>query len=132
MRKPNAPIPDSELQVLKLLWANECMTTREIAESIYGVADNSTVGTVSKLIKRLETKRCVKRDRSQYAHRFSAAVSQSDIAGWHLDSIAKNVADGSFAPFITHLVASKKLSKKDKEEIRRLLDEEQIDCWKPS
>lgn len=124
MRKPYTPIPDAELQVLRLLWANGFMTSRELAETIYGVADNSTVGTVSKLLKRLEKRQCVKRDRSQFAHRFAASVTQSDVAGQHLESIAAKIANGSFAPFIAHLVDGRKLSERDKAEIRRILDEE--------
>ena len=123
MPRPPEPIPDAELQVLKALWASEALTARELAETIYGAADNSTIGTVQKLLQRLETKRCVKRDRRQFAHRFSAAVSQEAVAGRHLDSIAEKVADGSLVPFLTHLVQVKKLSDEDKEELRRLLDE---------
>jgi predicted transcriptional regulator len=123
MSAPIDPIPDAELQVLKLLWAAESLTARELAEAIYRVADNSTVGTVQKLLQRLEKKGCVKRDRSQFAHRFSAKVTRSVVAGRHLEMLAKKVADGSLAPFITHLVHAKKLSAKEKEEIRRLLEE---------
>jgi len=124
MRKTTAPIPDAELRVLKLLWANETLTSRELAESIYGVADNSTLGTVSKLLKRLEKKKCVKRDRSQFAHSYSASVSQSEVAGQHLESIVEKISNGSLTPFITHLVEAKKLSKREKAEILRLLDNE--------
>ena len=46
MAAPKGPIPDAELQLLKLLWVAESMTARELAETIYGRADNSTVGTV--------------------------------------------------------------------------------------
>jgi predicted transcriptional regulator len=116
-------IPDAELQVLKHLWAAESLTARELAEAIYRVADNSTVGTVQKLLQRLEKKGCVKRDRREFAHRFSAKVTRSAVAGRHLEMLAKKVADGSFAPFITHLVQAKKLSAEEKEEIRRLLEE---------
>lgn len=123
MRKTTS-IPDSELQVLKLLWVNESMTARELAEAIYGAADNSTVGTISKLLARLEAKKCVARDRSQFAHQFSASVSQTDVAGRHLESLAKKLTNGSLVPFITHLVEAKKLSKKDKDSIRRLLEED--------
>jgi predicted transcriptional regulator len=115
-------IPDAELQVLKVLWAHESMTARELAETIYHVADNSTVGTVQKLLQRLEKKGCVRRDRTQFAHRFSAKVSQAAVAGSHLEMLAKKVADGSLAPFITHLVQAKKLSAQEKAEIRRLLE----------
>ena len=123
MPLPREPIPDAELQVLKLLWTAESMTAKELAETIYDVADSSTVGTVQKLLQRLEKKGCVKRDRSQFAHLFSAKVTQAAVAGRHLDAAARKVADGSLAPFITHLVQAKKLSKKDREKIRRLLDE---------
>ncbi len=123
MPAPKEPIPDAELQVMKLLWAAESLTARELAETIYGTADNSTVGTVSKLLKRLEDKRCVRRDRSGFAHRFSARVTQEEVAGRHLDAIARKVADGSLVPFITHLVHAKKLSEQEKGEIRRLLEE---------
>jgi predicted transcriptional regulator len=123
MPLPTEPIPDAELQVLKLLWAHESMTARELAEAIYHVADNSTVGTVQKLLQRLEKKGCVKRDRSQFAHRFSAKVTQTAVAGRQLDLLAKKVADGSLAPFITHLVQAKRLSAEERQEIRRLLGE---------
>ena len=63
------------------------------------------------------------RDRSQYAHRFSAKVTRATVVAWHLDSIARKVADGSWVPFITHLVQAKTLSEEDKEKIRRLLEE---------
>ena len=123
MAAPQPPLPDAELQVLKSLWTTESMTARELAESIYDVADNSTIGTVQKLLQRLERKGCVKRDRSQYVHRFAATVTQTDVAGRHLDAIARKVADGSLTPFLTHLVQARKLTARDKEQIRRLLEE---------
>ena len=123
MPAPIDPIPDAELQVLKLLWTTESLTARELAEAIYRAADNSTVGTVQKLLQRLEKKGCVKRDRNQFAHRFSAKVTQTAVAGRQLEMLAKKVADGSLTPFITHLVQAKKLSREEKDEIRRLLEE---------
>ena len=123
MALPKQPVPDAELGVLRLLWEAESMTARELAEAIYGQADNSTIGTVQKLLQRLERKGCVKRDRRSFAHRFSAKVTQAAVAGRHLQWLAKKVSGGSLAPFITHLVQGKKLSEAEKEAIRRLLDE---------
>lgn len=123
MPAPREPIPDAELQVLKLLWETESMTARELAAAIYREADNSSIGTVQKLLQRLESKGCVNRDRRQHTHRFSAKVTQEAVAGRHLEMLAKKVANGSLTPFISHLVQANKLSKEDKAEIRRLLDE---------
>ena len=78
---------------------------------------------LGQLRQRLEAKNCVKRDRSRYVHRFSAKVTQTAVAGRHLEMLAKKVADGSLAPFITHLVHAKKLSAEERQEIRRLLEE---------
>jgi predicted transcriptional regulator len=122
MAAAKEPIPDAELQVLKLLWSVDSMTARELAEAVYGEADNSTIGTVQKLLQRLEKKRYVKRDRRQFVHRFSARVSQQAVAGRQLEILARKVTDGSLAPFITHLVKAERLSEKEKDEIRRLLD----------
>lgn len=120
---PSGWIPEAELQVLKLLWAQDAMTAREIAAEVYGEATPTTVGTVQKLLQRLEAKQCVLRDRSQHTHRFSAAVTQTEIAASQLDLLAERVSDGSLAPFVTGLVRGRKLSRKEKAEIRRLLEE---------
>ncbi len=117
------PIPDAELQVLKVMWAVDRPTAREITEAIYGKATTSNVGTVQTLLQRLEKKGCVKRDRSEYVHRFSANVSEADVAGRQLEILAAKVSGGSLVPFITHLVQAKRLSRKEKEAIRRLLEE---------
>ena len=116
-------IPDAELTVLKVLWSNEPQTVREITSAIYGSPSTSNIGTVQTLIQRLEKKRCVKRDRSQYVHRFSARVAQADVAGSQLEMLAQKVCDGSMGPFISHLVQTKRLSRAEKDAIRQLLEE---------
>jgi len=116
-------IPEAELQVLKLLWVNEPLTAREISAEIYNEETSSSVGTVQKLLQRLEAKKCVRRDRSEHAHRFSPTLTQTEIAASQLDLLAERVSDGSLAPFVTGLVRGRRLSKREKAEIRRLLDE---------
>jgi predicted transcriptional regulator len=123
MPKPREPITDAELQLLRCLWEHGTLTAREIAEAMYRTVDNSTIGTVQKLLQRLERKRCVKRDRREFAHRFSTRVSQSEVAGRHLAEIARKVSDGSLAPFITHLVTAGKLTPEEREQIRRILED---------
>ena len=122
---PKEPITDAELELLKLLWGNgnAPLTAREMTEALYGEPTTSTIGTVQKLIQRLERKGCLRRDRRRYAHQFTARVSQSAVAGRQLEILAEKVADGSLAPFITHLVQAKRLSTRERNEIRRLLEE---------
>jgi BlaI family transcriptional regulator, penicillinase repressor len=123
MAKNNPHITDAELEILKLLWDSPGFTIRELTISLYGEPTTSHIGTVQKLIQRLEAKQLIQRDRSQFAHTFSAKVSQSDVAGMQLDELARKVTGGSLLPFISHLVQGRRLSPREKEEIRKLLGE---------
>ena len=121
---PHKPqhVTDAELAILRLLWKDESLTAREIREELYPTGTASDHGTVQKLLQRLEEKNLIARDRSNFAHRFHAKVSRSDLVGRQLESLADKLTDGSLVPFITHLVESKRLTRKELSEIRRLLD----------
>ena len=116
-------ITDAELDVLLVLWSAARLTAREITEELYREVVPSSMGTVQKLLSRLENKRMVRRDRSGSVHQFEANVTQEEVAGMQLDAFAKKLSKGSLSPFVMHLVQAKRLSKKDKERIRKLLDE---------
>jgi predicted transcriptional regulator len=123
MAVPKAFITDTELELLKVLWSEAPLTAREIAGRLYGEANTSSIGTVQKLIQRLEEKDFLKRDRRQPVHRFSARVAREVVAGMQLREFAGKLSDGSLSPFIMHLVHAERLSRKDRQALRRLLDE---------
>jgi predicted transcriptional regulator len=70
-----AGITDTELSVLKQLWANDSLTSRQLVDELYPTGTASDVGTVHSMLQRLEAKKLVTRDRSRHPHVFSAAVS---------------------------------------------------------
>jgi predicted transcriptional regulator len=115
-------ITDAELSVLKTLWDTGPTTARAIADSIYPQSGESEIGAVHSLLKRLEGKRLVRRDRSSHVHLFSAAVSREAVAGQELEAMAAKLSDGSLAPLITHLVENRRLTKSEIEELRALLE----------
>ncbi len=113
---------DAELAVLRLLWKEESLTAREIREVLYPSGTSSDHGTVQKLLQRLEKKDLVSRDSSSFVHVFRAKVSQSEMAGQQLESLAEKLTEGSLVPFIMHAVGNKKLTRQERQEIRKLLD----------
>ena len=117
------PLANAELAVMDLLWRNDRMTARQIRESLYPDETRSQHGTIQRLLQRLEEKGYVLRDRSLNIHFFTARISRRDYAGGQLESLASRLTGGSFAPLITHLVERNKLSGKDLEQIRAILDE---------
>ena len=124
MAVPKAFITDTELDLLKVLWGHQPLTARAIAGRLYGEENSSVIGTVQKLIQRLEEKELVVRDRREAVHRFSTLVTREEVAGMQLQVLAEKLSDGSLSPFIMHLVQAEHLSKKEKEALRRLLREQ--------
>lgn len=122
MKHPTG-ITDTELSVLKQLWANGSLTSRQLVDELYPAGTASDVGTVHSMLQRLEAKKLVNRDRSRHPHVFSAAVSQSAVAGQQLHTLADKISDGSLFPFLTHLVETKSLSEEELSSLRKLIDE---------
>ena len=123
MAVPKSVITDAELNILKALWSEEPLSARDIAERLYEEVTTSSMGTVQKLITRLEDKGMLERDDVQNPHRFTAALRREDIAGMQLEDFARKLSGGSLSPFVMHLVQARKLSKAEKAEIRRLLED---------
>ncbi len=124
-RMPISPqdITDAELAVLEQLWEQGRCTNRELAEAVYGDATTSRLTTVKKLLERLENKQLVARDRGGSVQTFEATVERKDVINRRLEAIADQLCDGSITPLLTHMVQSTKLTKRDRAELRALIDE---------
>ena len=120
--KQSIAVTDTELSVLKLLWANEGMTSRQIVDQLYPTGTASDVGTVHSMLQRLEAKKLVARDRDRHPHLFSPKLSQSEVAGQQLQILAHKLSNGSMFPFLTHLVESNSLNTNEIKALRDLID----------
>jgi BlaI family transcriptional regulator, penicillinase repressor len=116
-------IPDSELAVLQVLWERGPAPIRQLADTLYPQGTEVHYATVQKLLDRLEAKGCVHRDRSQWAHVFTAIVDRDEIIGRKLRDVAEKLCGGSLTPLVTNLVRSKRLSARERREIRKLVEE---------
>ena len=121
MARNSLNVTDTELSVLRVLWERGKETARGITEILYPSCSPSEFATVHSLLKRLEAKGAVNRDRSTHPHGFTAAVTETEVAGHKLEEFADQLSDGSMAPFITHLVQPQRLSKEEAEAIRKML-----------
>ena len=119
-RKPQT-VTDAELAVLKILWQGGPLSAKSITAAIYPDGAESEFASVHSFLQRLERKGLVARDRSAFVHSFSAAVSQAEIAGQELETLAARLGEKSIAPLIMQLVEQKRLSEREAAEIRKLL-----------
>jgi len=116
-------LSESELEVLKVLWETGPAPVRGLLDQLGERGSTWAYTTVQTLLGRLQEKGFVTSEKRGRAFVFSAAVSQDDLVGQHLDDLASRVCEGASTPLVWNLVQRGKLSKKDLKALRGLLDE---------
>ena len=116
-------LPDAELSVLQALWERGPSTIRQLTDALYPSGTEAHYATVQKLLERLESKGCVSRDRSSWAHVFKAIMDRDELIGRRLEAVAEKLCGGSLTPLLTNLVRSKRLTARERREFRKLMDE---------
>lgn len=116
-------VTDAELAILQVLWDQGAATIRQLTDALYPGGGTAQYATVQKLLERLETKGHVARDRAAAAHTFRAATGRDVLIGRRLEETADKLCGGSFTPLLTHLVRAKRLSARERQELRSLIDE---------
>lgn len=122
MSRRTQDVTQAELAVIRELWDHGRRTIRELTERLYP-GDAAQYSTVKKLLERLEAKGCVSRDRSEMVHVYAAAVERDDLVDLRLREVAETLCDGSITPLLTHAARHQRLSKKQREMLRALIDE---------
>jgi BlaI family transcriptional regulator, penicillinase repressor len=115
-------VTESELLVLDVLWESPAATIRQITQQIYDDYSASLHATVQKLLERLEAKGYVARDRSSFAHRFSATVGKQELIGRQLESLADKLTGGALTPLLLTLAGRTRLSAAERRQLRELID----------
>src|SRR5215831_19375106 len=122
MSQRNPDVTEAELAVLQTLWDAGPATIRQLVERVYKQGGTSVYATVQKLLDRLESKGCVRRDRSGPIHVFEAAINRDELIGRRLRAVADSLCGGSLSPLLTHLVEGKGLSEHERRELRALIN----------
>jgi predicted transcriptional regulator len=114
-RKPT----DSELAILRVLWARGPSTVREVAEVMGREAGYTTI---LKLMQIMTEKRLVRRDEAARTHIYEAAYSEDQTQRHLVTDLLDRVFDGSAAKLVMQALAAGKASPEELAEIRKLLD----------
>jgi predicted transcriptional regulator len=123
MARPPQDVTDTELALLQLLWEHGAATVRELAERLYQKSSSSQNATVQKLLERLEDKGCVLRNAEVWPYTFEAVIEREELIGRRLQQTADKLCEGSYVPLLTHLVKAGRLSAKDRQSLRGLLEQ---------
>ena len=115
-------VTETEFAILSVLWDRGSTTVREIVETIYGKHTHSLHASVKSLLERLADKEYVVCERRGVAHLFSATVDREEFVAQQLKLLADTNFGGSLTPLLLTLVDNVKLSSRDREVIRRIID----------
>ena len=115
------PTP-SELEILHILWSRGPSTVREIHEVL---AKEKDVGYTSALkqLQIMTTKGLVTRTEDQRAHVYQATQPADKTKQQFAADVLQRVFRGSASQLMQHVLSGRRGSKKEIEEIRRMLDE---------
>jgi predicted transcriptional regulator len=123
MAKRPPTIPDSELDVLKVLWARNQATVREALETLRASGRQWSYATVATLLDRLENKGLVTSDRSELAFVYRPAITSQEVRQKRLTSLVDKLYQGEPGLLVMHLLKSHPLDPGQASEVRSLLDE---------
>ena len=117
-QKPTA----SELEILRVLWARGPSTVREVYEAL---REQKLLGytTVLKLLQIMTAKGTVRRNEEQRAHVYEACQPAEETKRQLVGDVLHRVFEGSASELMIHALEGRRTSKKELEELRRLLDE---------
>ncbi len=117
-QKPTA----SELEILRVLWLRGPSTVREVHEAL---KEQKALGytTVLKLLQIMTAKGLVRRNEDQRAHVYEACLPATETKRQLVGDVLQRVFQGSASDLMIHALEGRRTSKKELEELRRLLDE---------
>jgi predicted transcriptional regulator len=123
MAKRPPTIPDSELDVLKVLWERGKGTVREILETLKAGGKQWSYATVATLLDRLETKRMVLADRSELAFVYRPAITAQDVRQRRVNHLVDKLYQGEPGLLVLHVLKAHPLDPGQAKEVRSLLEE---------
>ena len=123
MAKRPPTIPDTELDVMKVLLDRGQATVRETLETLRAAGRQWSYATVATLLDRLETKRFVTSDRSQLAFVYRPAINAQEVLQIRVSSLVDKLYQGEPGLLVLHLLKSHPLDPRQAKEVRSILEE---------
>jgi len=122
-RQKSSRLTDVELEVMQVVWQLGGATVRQVHEVL---SENRQVAytTVMTMMNILEEKEYLRRSSKEgRAYVYEPVQPKGEVIASMVDDFVGRVLDGSARPLVAGLVQRKKLSKRDLDEIARIIEE---------
>ena len=122
MKKQKRKLTDTELEIMHVVWELDGGTVRHVHE-ILNQQRPLAYTTVMTMMNILEEKGHLTRRKEGRAYRYEPVRPKNQVISGMVDDFVGRVFEGSAAPLVVSLVKDKKISKKDLDEIARMIRE---------
>jgi BlaI family transcriptional regulator, penicillinase repressor len=123
MRTRHPTLTPQELAIMKVVWSlDKAATTRDVYEAL---REQRTIAytTVMTMMKILEEKGYLKKTQVDRAYVYRPARPQQQVVGAMVRDFVDRVFDGAAGGLMLHLAKDRRLSKDERQRIKRLIDD---------
>ncbi|MCA9412835.1 MAG: BlaI/MecI/CopY family transcriptional regulator [Candidatus Omnitrophica bacterium] len=119
--KPDPPkISEAEWQVMSALWRKSPLSFSEINDALEG--SDWSPKTVGTLIRRLVEKGAIRSESQGKTNLYHPTVTEDQMLTAESESFLSRFFGGQLNPMVAHFFEKEKLSKKEIEEIKKLIE----------
>jgi BlaI family penicillinase repressor len=122
MRSPQSTLTQQELAIMKVVWRLEKATVREVYEALRE-SRQIAYTTVMTMMGILEKKGYLKKSSADRAHVFTPVKKRQQVVGHMVRDFVDRVFDGASDSLLLALARDNKLSEKQKQIVRKLIEE---------
>jgi predicted transcriptional regulator len=123
MPRPTSAQPtEVEMQILRILWELGPSPVREIHKRLEA-AKGTNYSTTVKMLAIMLQKGLLKRDEDAQPHVYRPAITRTKTGKRILDDLIEKVYDGSAMSLVLQALSSRKATKEELDQVRRMLDQ---------
>ena len=118
-------LPDAELEIMKVIWHNECPISTSEVKRIIDEESNAarTQQTVQTLINRLIAKEYIAKDKRGKEYIYTPIVAEKDYVEFESERFLRKMHGNSVTNLMRALFDSKKISDEDISELEKMFKE---------
>jgi BlaI family transcriptional regulator, penicillinase repressor len=120
MRPKSPTLTEQELEIMKIVWAREVASVRDVYEALLE-RRKIAYTTVMTMMKILEQKKYLLKTQEDRAYIYRPAKPKNQVIKGMVREFVNRVFNGSAEPLLVHLIEDRRLSEKDLEEIAEMI-----------
>jgi BlaI family penicillinase repressor len=120
MRPKSPTLTEQELEIMKIVWARDSATVRDVYEALLE-RRKIAYTTVMTMMKIMEQKKYLLKTQEDRAYIYRPAKPKNQVIKGMVREFVNRVFNGSAEPLLVHLIEDQRLSRKDLEEIAQMI-----------